>query len=514
MNQRRTILAVFLTLIATGCMAELEADNEAKHRRDWRTNHRLMSDATFEDTSITAAQLQKFLAEKPTLRGTQASWLAEFRVSNRLFSERLAAIARDNRINPLVMLAWLQMKKGLVGQTTRPSATLMNTALGCGCAPDGTCGEGIDGQFKCLAKALREDFDKAKQAGAVPFADGSRRHAKLDEPTNGIAPMNRSTLAFVARLNGDLDSLDLLYSVFKQYVGQMTSVTGTNFDRFKQLPTAEGFIGGACTNDSDCFFQQGVCRTSGSRRVCTRPCAANSMCPDRLGAPTTYCVASSTASITGSGGFCVSQCSGDSCESGFECRPDVPRLGQTTHTRNVCVPPASGSPRQDPPSPGCSGPGCTSLNANDRWMIKVTQVIAPERDSDNNHFDGSLDGWLPDLMVRMAVDGKTETTSHATDDLDPIINGFLFQDGLSATSIRKPIAVTVLDREQQSVPHAGQPSELGRCTLQITDSQLTRDGGERSLNCGQGLSASGIVTPIVVKYEVRRLSSPADAGDG
>ena len=503
--KRPLILALVAATSLVGCVADTGLDDEAKGRRDWRTNHRLMSDATFRDTSITAAQLQEFLAEKPSLNGTNASWLATYKIGNQKFSERLAALADANDVNPLLLLAWLQMNSGLVARTTQPSAGLMNSGLNCGCAPDGTCGDGLDGQFKCLAQALNGDFESAKQNGKVSLADGSGREVKLDETFNGVAPMNRSSLAIFARLGGNMRSLDLLYEVFTQYVGQLNTATGRNFDRFKELPPAEGFIGGACTSNSDCFFDQAVCRPSGSKRICTRACSANTMCPDRLGAPTTYCVSSSTARISGSGGFCLPQCSGDSCGTGFQCQQNVPRLGQTTHTRNVCV--ATGTTSSQPTGTGSPQDGVDtvpSLDPDDRWTIKIVRVVAPPRDTNEQYFDSAFYGWYPDMTVEMSVDDRQEMTVYNDehdDSLDIRINQFLFVGGLDATTIRKPITVKIWDQENVW------PVEISRCPLQITDSHLLRNLGERTLNCGEGKNENRETQPFVLTYEVQRIDT-------
>jgi hypothetical protein len=110
------------------------------------------------------------------------------------------------------------------------------------------------------------------------------------------------------------------------------------------------WVGAECSKSSDCNFSGGVCLTNpvGGRGFCSLRCSGS--CPDRAGAPTTFCVADPTASGQG---MCVPK-----RMSGWpDCRAldhFVPatrsRFGGTAATASVCV----------PGSPGWIGDRCRS----------------------------------------------------------------------------------------------------------------------------------------------------------
>jgi hypothetical protein len=75
-------------------------------------------------------------------------------------------------------------------------------------------------------------------------------------------------------------------------------------------PPAAPWIGTPCTGDAECAFTaggaSGFCAVSGGAGFCSLPCAG--YCPDRPGAPATFCV-----SLDGESGRCAARAGGDAC---------------------------------------------------------------------------------------------------------------------------------------------------------------------------------------------------------
>ena len=102
------------------------------------------------------------------------------------------------------------------------------------------------------------------------------------------------------------------------------------------------WIGSECVADADCAFTGGECRANpiGGRRFCSQRCT--STCPDRAGAPTTFCVAD--AERPGAG-LCVPRhgAQNQGCRSYDHFVPrTAPRFNRPTVTTSVCAPGAPG----------------------------------------------------------------------------------------------------------------------------------------------------------------------------
>jgi hypothetical protein len=108
---------------------------------------------------LSAQEVQEFFEDTPY--GTRC-WLADEVIDGVPASEVLVAEATVERVNPLLLLARLQVEKSLISQVRRPSQSRVDHALGCGCLDGQTCFQafaGLDNQLRCGAQALRNLFD-------------------------------------------------------------------------------------------------------------------------------------------------------------------------------------------------------------------------------------------------------------------------------------------------------------------------------------------------------------------
>lgn len=108
----------------------------------------------------------------------------------------------------------------------------------------------------------------------------------------------------------------------------------------ERVDLASPWLGAECASDADCSFANGFCHANAysGRGFCSSRCT--SYCPDRAGAPTSFCVADADAPGLG---MCVPKVQAED----FACRPYdhlVPTTAarrNSTVTANVCLP---GSP--------------------------------------------------------------------------------------------------------------------------------------------------------------------------
>ena len=117
-----------------------------------------------------------------------------------------------------------------------------------------------------------------------------------------------------------------------------------------------GWIGGPCTSDRDCDYEDGLCITEDGdypRGMCTQPC--DRFCPDRDGLPVTFCI----DDVLMTSGACVQRCdyiafSGSGCRPGYSCVTRA-RTNDLSTTNGVCLPTSQvGEPDPVEPPPGSS----------------------------------------------------------------------------------------------------------------------------------------------------------------
>ncbi len=169
-----TLLAV-LAAIALGACAEVgpyEDHDEATdfdpvpERGDGKADvagipavfdrHLVMSDALFTDVeTVTADELQAFFEDTPY---GNRSWLADATIAGVPAAEAIVVASQAAGVNPVVMVARMQVEKSLVSKTVRPTGSRVDYAFGCGCPDNRSCNtayKGLDRQVQCAATTLR-----------------------------------------------------------------------------------------------------------------------------------------------------------------------------------------------------------------------------------------------------------------------------------------------------------------------------------------------------------------------
>lgn len=305
----------------------------------------IVSDAFFADAeAMDAAAVQAFFEATPY---DHRSWLADAVLGGRTAAEALVDAARRHGVNPLLLLARMQVEKGLVSRQDAPRGHAVDFALGCGC-PDGRdCYDGfrgLDRQLECAAETLRRHFD-ASAAGEGEWRAGAAGRT-LDP--RWVTPANHATAALYAYTPWVLPGRGgnwLVWNVTRRYEtwlaerGLLRVPEGCSPDR-----DARPFVGSPCGCDADCGFAAGgaagFCHPAG---FCTLPCAG--YCPDLDGRAPTFCVADPTVPGPVTEGICVSRavpanghCADVPGTLDLEAERFVGDSGAGERTAEVCVP--------------------------------------------------------------------------------------------------------------------------------------------------------------------------------
>lgn len=134
----------------------------------------LMSDHIFTATdAVDGDAVQSFLESSPYGR----SWLADETLEGMRFSDELVAVARERGLDPVLLLARLQVESSLVSATAKPHQSRIDIALGCGCPDASKCAPryfGLANQLRCAGDILSEQF-AGSQAGTGDWNAGKAR---------------------------------------------------------------------------------------------------------------------------------------------------------------------------------------------------------------------------------------------------------------------------------------------------------------------------------------------------
>ncbi|WP_205704090.1 carboxypeptidase regulatory-like domain-containing protein, partial [Candidatus Chloroploca sp. Khr17] len=153
--------------------------------------HNLISDREYlSDTSVTITQVQTFLEAR-------GSFLRSYRLpDNRLASQAIVEESLRNQINPVQILARLQMEQGLIS-ATNPTQNQLDYALGYGCPDTAGCDQqykGFDRQILAATLTLRAYLQEIDTNGQTRSGWAPGRTKQTSDPLS-VTPANRATAA-------------------------------------------------------------------------------------------------------------------------------------------------------------------------------------------------------------------------------------------------------------------------------------------------------------------------------
>jgi hypothetical protein len=156
----------------------------------------VMSDEFFNDSDMFDGDvLQAFLEETPYSSGR--CWLADYTIAGERAADVIVRASQEHGVNPLVMLARMQVEKSLISKTSRPSQSSIDWAFGCGCPDNSSCNSayrGLERQIACAAQTLRRNYERSED-GTGQWRMGVRR-TTLDGIR--VTPENHATATHYA----------------------------------------------------------------------------------------------------------------------------------------------------------------------------------------------------------------------------------------------------------------------------------------------------------------------------
>ena len=151
----------------------------------------VVTDALLTDSlAMTVDDVQKFFEKNPY--GTR-SWLASYERDGMTAAEMIVEAAVAHDINPLILLARMQVETSIVSKTIAPTERTLNRA----CPDGGTCNPaftGLRSQLDCGAKTLRRWYDGSIAGNGLWIKD--RTKSTLDK--RNVTPISHATASFYA----------------------------------------------------------------------------------------------------------------------------------------------------------------------------------------------------------------------------------------------------------------------------------------------------------------------------
>lgn len=154
----------------------------------------MWEDFFLAESYLTADQLQAFLEKTPY---DSRCWLADEVIDGRRASDVLVETSRERHLNPLMVLARMQVEQSLVSKTARPKQSKIDKAFGCGCPDNSSCNEkykGLANQIRCAGDTL------AKLHAGSMDGTGEWRSGTTTKTLDGkkVTPANDATAALYA----------------------------------------------------------------------------------------------------------------------------------------------------------------------------------------------------------------------------------------------------------------------------------------------------------------------------
>lgn len=157
--------------------------------------HEIMTDAVLlAANAVDADAVQAFLEDSPY---GNRSWLADHKADGKRFADILVEESRLGGIDPVVLLARMQVESSLVSKTVKPSTRAINHSLGCGCPDGAACSRayaGLQSQLRCAVDVLNTQLATSRDGTGQWRLDHARR--TLDPIS--VTPRTHATAALYA----------------------------------------------------------------------------------------------------------------------------------------------------------------------------------------------------------------------------------------------------------------------------------------------------------------------------
>jgi hypothetical protein len=201
----RVAVVILAAIMGSACQAEAIDENDSAMSdltdrsstsgTEFDKNHIVDDDFYRNSDYATAAQIKRFLEATPHKVGR--SWLANAMIGDLPAPEAIVRVAREHKINPLMVLARMQVESSIVAKAEEPVGRAGQFALGChkesAAYPNGLdpAVAALDVQLECGVRTMAKLFDAAA-AGTNNFAVGK---TKMTVDKVAVTPDNFATSA-------------------------------------------------------------------------------------------------------------------------------------------------------------------------------------------------------------------------------------------------------------------------------------------------------------------------------
>ena len=145
-------------------------------------------------TAMTVDDVQAFFEKSPY---NNRSWLASYSEDGVSAAELIVRAAVTHDVNPLILIARMQVETSMVSKTVQPTQRTINRALGCGCPDGASCNpaySGLQKQLDCGARIMRKWYD-----GSIDGTGAWKRGvSKSTLDPRRVTPANHATASFYA----------------------------------------------------------------------------------------------------------------------------------------------------------------------------------------------------------------------------------------------------------------------------------------------------------------------------
>lgn len=143
--------------------------------------------------AMTVDDVQLFFEQSPY---RNRSWLADYSVDGVSAAQIIVDAAQAAQINPLVIIARIQVESSAVSKTVKPTQFRIDRIMGCGCSDGASCTsfKGFQAQLTCGANTMRRWFDGSVD-GTGQWRMGVTR--KTLDPRS-VTPANHATASLYA----------------------------------------------------------------------------------------------------------------------------------------------------------------------------------------------------------------------------------------------------------------------------------------------------------------------------
>ncbi len=312
---RRLVIALGVAFLVTSCAKAQEQshlyaqdltppENAPEFDRD-----KIISLEELTDSTVTGDVLRAFLTYRVVDKTRKSPYGHESFLSS-YYSNGLSAVdallnaAEQYRINPLVLLARVEMAQGLVGMEFYPTddPARVEYVFRCGCSGPGVCDPayaGFDHQVDCLARQYRIILDDMDANGGVTAGGWSKGKDGRTIDGKVVTPVDDGTAAayqFDPVVGDARTGNQLFWTIWVNYVKAAGYQASAG-------PTTGAWIGDPCSKDAQCkaIGPDAVCITSYEGGMCSIPCRPT--CPTREGRESACIDVGS-----GLGAYCFQRC--------------------------------------------------------------------------------------------------------------------------------------------------------------------------------------------------------------